>query len=985
MHGCTPLAPSRERSSELDSRNEGERQPAKTEPMDSPLEQLVAMGFERGAASSVLEACGNDVDAAVQVLVSQAATDAAPPAVVPAAFTPPAISSPPATPRMSRSERLEADMSAMSALVADPASPYHRLLSRVWSWEPPQLTLCTASGEKCTVTFDPEEYPQGADWTDHPDFGSFPPYRASIAAKTTRVRQLVDLITQEAPTAAHSESATNSAKDDASDASSVNEGSADSIASDDELFDLSGDNSEFSEDTDDDYANRCAFDSVSTSSRSESANVHADLLRDVEIVKRIFGPGAATLSDAHFEDKVVVELTLDFRSGVLGRDTMIAWSLNPHHPFITIRMQLDRHLYTETRSVPEEGRPDSPYFHVYSQDQQEGVPKFDLNSKLSYDLGKKGIPVCIQLCHAVLGPQSGFVKRWWEAWVASRDSSAEVRESVDPVTGWPVLQTARHFLTGCAFRKDAAGGGAGITRTVLGSEGDEEAANLGWAISESLAEAQAGGGTLMDPSWVEPDEAQVVSLAAILSVETASDQYGAVSGALALCGNDPDAALNKFFDDASACVAVGQILADRHQRLAEEQKEPEPEPDGAPIDRQWSTGSSSSGAGRRLIRQSSSQAASGADTLREGDIPEGCFLLDLLCYLRLRLPTLNRYCVVSDKPHVFEPMLIPTVSSRPDAMFTFENYEGWWNLAAKDVASQAEVVDLLVHMAYSIFHSTRWDTLLGIADGPNYEHREALFPTITLDATQVVSPKIGSACIGRIRTVLTSICDIGVSGICADGGKSALEAIDPIGWKLFQWVIHSNRTFLVRLPQDKQITALSQTAVNCVHQFLMKSAAPEKEAKFQALKAKHKTVFAFHGSRMECWHAIVRAGLKNVSGTSMMTAGQAHGAGTYTSPDMGTSLGYSQIHCRAGGAGGRSTADFLQPPVFCMAICEIIDTGSSIKRNGSIWVVPDNDHINTRFLLAWDANNMPSGSSVRTTDMDQELRRATERGVEIDV
>eukprot|EP01043_Picozoa_sp_COSAG02_P120286 COSAG02_NODE_57032_length_282_cov_1.010929_1_plen_37_part_01 len=37
----------------------------------------------------------------------------------------------------------------------------------------------------------------------------------------------------------------------------------------------------------------------------------------------------------------------------------------------------------------------------------------------------------------------------------------------------------------------------------------------------------------MDPTWVEPDEAQVASLAAILGVETASDQYNAVSGALA--------------------------------------------------------------------------------------------------------------------------------------------------------------------------------------------------------------------------------------------------------------------------------------------------------------------------------------------------------------------------------------------------------------------------------------------------------------------
>jgi hypothetical protein len=36
-------------------------------------------------------------------------------------------------------------------------------------------------------------------------------------------------------------------------------------------------------------------------------------------------------------------------------------------------MQLDRQLYTETRSVPEEGRPDNPYFHVYNKDRLEGV------------------------------------------------------------------------------------------------------------------------------------------------------------------------------------------------------------------------------------------------------------------------------------------------------------------------------------------------------------------------------------------------------------------------------------------------------------------------------------------------------------------------------------------------------------------------------------------------------------------------------------
>ena len=79
----------------------------------------------------------------------------------------------------------------------------------------------------------------------------------------------------------------------------------------------------------------------------------------------------------------------------------------------------------------------------------------------------------------------------------------------------------------------------------------------------------------------------------------------------------------------------------------------------------------------------------------------------------------------------------------------------------------------------------------------------------------------------------------------------------------------------------------------------------------------------------------------------------------------------------------RARARRLQPPLYCMAICEIIDTGSSIKRSGSIWVVPNNDHINTRFLLVWDANHMPTGGSASTVSMDAELRVAAERGADI--
>ena len=120
----------------------------------------------------------------------------------------------------------------------------------------------------------------------------------------------------------------------------------------------------------------------------------------------------------------------------------------------------------------------------------------------------------------------------------------------------------------------------------------------------------------VDPAWAEPDETKITSLATVLGVDAASEgQWAAVSGALALTGNDPDAALNRFFDDPDACVAVGQVLVDRAadeaHRLLEPEPEPEPAEDGVGLSRQGSSGSAGGGwlgwLGRKLQRQSSAE------------------------------------------------------------------------------------------------------------------------------------------------------------------------------------------------------------------------------------------------------------------------------------------------------------------------------------------------------------------------------------------
>ena len=718
------------------------------------MEQLLAMGFGPEArVRRQLELCDGDVDQAMELLLADADDEAAASPPPPGLPPPPTTAEPepapaPARPALSRPEQLAADVEAMQALVADPSSRYHALAG-VFAWEAPVLSLATAGGEACTVTFDAEEYPQGAEFADHPAFPTLPPF-AKRADGRTRVRQIVDIVTA-APAKPASGSGSGSGSDD---------GEALSIASDDDLFG-SGDNSEFSEDDDDDdYAN---FHPKTPRGEGGGRPIHPNLLRDIEMVQRVFGAEAARVSDATFEEKVVVDLTLNI-SDVLRRDTMVAWKLPRDHPFINISLQLNRELYTETRHVPEEGRPDNPYFRIFCRDPEEGVPLADESGKLKHSGGryKKAIPVCVQLCHAVLGPQSGFVKRWWEAHVAGTAGGAGGKaDPPDPVTGWPHLQTARNYLAGRPFLTDAK---RGVLRTVGGgAKGFDSAPNgaasgppaaadddMEAAIAASLQESGGAAAALAERSWAAPDDSMVDELAAVVGATGA--QREAVVGALALSESDPDRALNAFFDRRDDCITVGQLIADQ-QADAAQAMEPEPEPGassewvvldgdgGKPLARQGSSGVKT----RALVRQASSGGVRGGAAagpwdgeagLTEEDIPESCFLLDLMCYLKLRLPTLNRYCVVSDKEHLFEPMLIPTVSCRPDAMFTFDNYDGWWNLAAEDIASQVEVVDLLVHMAKEIFRSSRWDTLLGIKEGPNFEHRDVshtnLLPMIVL-------------------------------------------------------------------------------------------------------------------------------------------------------------------------------------------------------------------------------------------------------------
>ena len=130
-----------------------------------------------------------------------------------------------------------------------------------------------------------------------------------------------------------------------------------------------------------------------------------------------------------------------------------------------------------------------------------------------------------------------------------------------------------------------------------------------------------------------------------------------------------------------------------------------------------------------------------------------------------------------------------------------------------------------------------------------------------------------------------------------------MDARSPLCYPLLDWVVTSNRSHIVALTAARRIECMKTP-----HQYLLVTAAPEAEERFQRMKAQHGSYFAFHGSPPENWHRILRHGLKNLSGSKLQLHGAAHGAGVYVSTDLQVAMRYVE-------SGGRTQqmASFARP------------------------------------------------------------------------
>lgn len=356
-------------------------------------------------------------------------------------------------------------------------------------------------------------------------------------------------------------------------------------------------------------------------------------------------------------------------------------------------------------------------------------------------------------------------------------------------------------------------------------------------------------------------------------------------------------------------------------------------------------------------------AAEAEEKKREFQVtPQNGFLVGVYEYLGFRLKNLHLYCPLCDCGHLFgSPMLKPACCTRDLCAFAF-NQLGLMKDTVDGVATQAAVVDLLVTLAKAAATSARHTAVFNPfpqvpdPDKPDVFALDPAAPDYTL--------------------AKDAVCSISMARLTFQDTGKAPVAQHRLATAVLSWIVASNRSYLVKLPPEKELESMASH-----HQFLMLSASPEQEEEFAQLKEKHGSVFAFHGSRSENWHSILRQGLRNASGTKLQLNGAAYGAGIYLSPAASLSLGYSQMYNygvpktnNTAGAPGDQPGEFLDGSNFCcIAICEVINHGIK-KHNATIWTVAEEKHVVTRFFVVYPPGTNAQKAHGANTESAQFLK-----------
>ena len=187
-----------------------------------------------------------------------------------------------------------------------------------------------------------------------------------------------------------------------------------------------------------------------------------------------------------------------------------------------------------------------------------------------------------------------------------------------------------------------------------------------------------------------------------------------------------------------------------------------------------------------------------------------------------------------------------------------------------------------------------------------------------------------------------------------------VDRLSPPALAILRWVIASNRACIMQVYDMDPLTGRPVPKEDRVHgmkewmQFRFAMGAPDKEKRFvksvretaaRLNLSQHHTLFAWHGSRIENWHSIIREGLHFKDTIN----GRAYGDGIYHSLDFSTSIGYSTY--RSGLSGHPSWPRSVLQIVNAMALNEIVNAPAEFRSQNPHLVVQHVDWVQTRYLF----------------------------------
>jgi hypothetical protein len=122
----------------------------------------------------------------------------------------------------------------------------------------------------------------------------------------------------------------------------------------------------------------------------------------------------------------------------------------------------------------------------------------------------------------------------------------------------------------------------------------------------------------------------------------------------------------------------------------------------------------------------------------------------------------------------------------------------------------------------------------------------------------------------------------------AQNDQQLNKVIGPAAMSLLRWVLLSNRSHLIHLPERLRLPEFPGG-----HQFMTLLSSQDAEDVFNTLKSQFDSFYLWHGSHGQRWHAILRTGLKNATGTKLQANGSVLGEGIYFAKDSAVSWRYS--------------------------------------------------------------------------------------------